>query len=281
MPAMNTDQLMQAALDLVGWQAIPADSAIYHPGTRIGHVLLGIDIDPDQVFMARQLGYHAVIAQQRCGDSGPFWEAFARHSDLLADVGVPRAEAEAAVQPALNILRMQALRENMDRVPSVARLLDQPCLNIQSPLDELGRRLLQTTIDTLLATKPMAMVADIHDALMTLPAFAAAKTEMLAPLHGWDVLAGRVVVIHGAYASPDYEIVKTYLAHGIDTICCADMAAEDIAYLAEEDSAGNVLLLGRSATISAGVLPYVAHLRARGIEVTTCAGVLGDEITGV
>ena len=276
MPAMNTDQLLQAALDLVGWSTIPSDSAIYHPGTRISHILLGLEIEPDQVAMARQLGYHAVIAQQRCGATGPVWEAFARHLDLLIEAGVPQAVAEAAVQPEMNLLRVQTLRENYDRAPSVARLIDQPFVGIQSPLDEMGRRLMQTTIDAALTAKPLALVADIHDALMTLPSFAAAKTEMLAPLHGWDVLAGRAVVVHGAYAVPDYAIVKAYLMHGVDTVCCASMAAEDIAFLAEDDFTGNVLLMGHNATLSAGILPFVAHLRQQGIEVTTFAGVIGD-----
>ncbi|HKD74128.1 MAG TPA: hypothetical protein VKB76_01480 [Ktedonobacterales bacterium] len=275
MPAMTTDQLMRAALDLVGWEDVPADCAVYHPGTRIGHVLLGIDIEPDLVFMARQLGYHAVIAHRPCGYTGPIWEVAARHVDLLEAAGVPRQIAEEAVIPALNVLRVQALRENYDRAPSIARLIDQPFLSIQSPLDELARRAIQTALDAVVAAKPLALVGDLHDALMALPSFAAAKTEMLAPLHGWDVPAGRVAVVYGAHISPDAEIVKTYFAHGVDTVCCADMAPEDIALLTEEGIGGNILLMGRIATISAGILPFVAHLRGQDIEVTTCCGVVG------
>src|SRR5579884_3973939 len=112
MPAMTTDQLMRAALDLVGWDETPADCAIYHPGTRISHILLGIDIEPDLVFMARQLGYHAVVAHRPCGFTGPLWEVAGRHIDLLEAAGVPHQIAEEAVIPALNVLRVQALREN-------------------------------------------------------------------------------------------------------------------------------------------------------------------------
>jgi hypothetical protein len=44
MAAMNTEQLVRVALDLVGWNEAPADCTVWHPGTRISHVLIGLSL---------------------------------------------------------------------------------------------------------------------------------------------------------------------------------------------------------------------------------------------
>ena len=62
MTAVTTARLMEIALEMAGWDSIPGDCAIYYPGSRIGHLLLGIDVGAAELFMARQLGYHAVVA---------------------------------------------------------------------------------------------------------------------------------------------------------------------------------------------------------------------------
>ena len=64
---MNTQELMQIALDLVGFDLIPSDSAVYVPGEGIQRVLFGLDIGTAELLMARQLGYDAVIAHHPAG----------------------------------------------------------------------------------------------------------------------------------------------------------------------------------------------------------------------
>ena len=273
MPAMNTDQLLSTALDLVGWSETPLDCAIHHPGTRINHVLLGLDVDAGMLFMARQLGYHAVIACQASG-TGALWDLYAQNRKYMIAAGVLPDAADAALQPGSALLHVQSLETNYDRLPSVARLLDQPFMSIRSPFAELSRRLIQEQVNAAVVGKLLARVGDIHDALMALPSFVAAKTEQLAPVNGWDVPAGKAVV---APLGSDLHVVKAYLAHGADTVCCMDLPSEDVAYLLEEGPEGNILLLGRLASLSAGIVPYAAALRAQGIEVSTFAGIIGDK----
>src|SRR5579859_5448321 len=122
MAAVTTERLMAIALELAGWDAIPADSAIYYPGTRISHILLGIDAGAAEIFMARQLGYHAVVAHHPAGYAGPFWEVYHRHVDQMTAAGVPLQIAEAAVAPRIQSLQAEAQRENYDHTASIARL---------------------------------------------------------------------------------------------------------------------------------------------------------------
>jgi hypothetical protein len=275
--AVTTERLMLFAQEMAGWEDIPGDCAIYYPGARISHILLGIDVGAAELFMARQLGYHAVVAHHPAGSAGPFWEVYHRHVDQMTAAGVPSTVAEAAVAERIEAFQAAAQRENYDHAASVARLLETPFLNIHSPLDEVGRRIMQATADEALAASPALTVAGLRDALLALPAFAAARTRMQVPLGAWDAPAGRVVVSHGAYTNGGYPVAKAYLTHGVDTLCMIHFPLEDAQRLAAEGVRGNILVMGHIAGDSVGILPYVARLRAEGLEVTTFSGVIGGE----
>lgn len=277
MAAVTTARLMEIALEMAGWENMPGDCAIYYPGTRISHVLLGIDVGAAELFMARQLGYHAVIAHHPAGYAGPFWEVYRLHVQQMLAAGVRREVAEAAVADRITDFQAAAQRENYDHVASVARLLETPFLNIHSPLDEVGRRIMQQTVDSAVAANPAATVADLRDALLKLAPFAAARTEMHLPLGEWQAQAGRVIVSHGAYTNGGYAVARAYFTHGVNTLCCIHFPREDAERLTAEGISGNLLVMGHIAGDSVGINPYVARLRADGLEVTTFSGVIGGE----
>ncbi len=277
MAAVTTERLMQWSLDLVGWHDIPPDSAIYYSGSRISHVLMGIDAGAGELFMARQLGYHAVIAHHPAGFTGPTWEVYRYHVRQMVAAGVPEDQAEAAVAGRVRDLQARAQMQNYDHVSSVAKMLEMPFLNVHAPLDELGRRIMQETIDTRLARQPGASVRNVQEALLTLPAYRASKTEMLVALGSWEAPAGRVVVSHGAYTNGGYQVARAYFLNGVDTVCCIHFPPEDAQRLASEGIQGNLLVMGHIAGDSVGILPYVARLRQEGLEVQTFSGIIGGE----
>jgi hypothetical protein len=275
MAAVTTERLMQIALEMAGMERMPGDCAIYYPGTRINHVLLGIDVGAAELFMARQLGYSAVVAHHPAGYAGPYWDVYRWHVRQMVASGVPEEVAEEAVASRVEALRAAAQRENYDHAASVARLLEMPFLNIHSPLDEVGRRIMQRTVDACLEERPEATVADLREALLALPEFAAARTEMQVPLGSWEQRAGRTVISHGAYTNGGYAVARAYLTHGVDTVCCIHFPLEDAQRLAREGVSGNILVMGHIAGDSVGINPYVARLRGEGLEVTTFSGVVG------
>jgi len=275
MAAVTTARLMEIALEMAGWDATPGDSAIYYPGTRISHILMGIDVGAAELFMARQLGYQCVIAHHPAGFAGPFWEAYRLHVGQMRAAGVPQDVAEGAVAARIADFQAAASRENYDHAASVARLLEMPFLNIHAPLDEVGRRVMQEAVDGLLARNPGATLADVRDALLRLPEYAAARTAMQVRLGAWDAPAGRVVVSHGAYTNGGYAVASAYLTHGVETLCCIHFPPEDAQRLSREGIRGNILAMGHIAGDSVGINPYVARLRAEGLEVTTFSGIIG------
>jgi hypothetical protein len=276
MAAVTTEHLMGLALEIAGWEAIPGDCAVYYPGTRISHALMGIDVGTAELFMARQLGYHAVIAHHPAGYAGPFWDVYLLHVGQMVAAGVAADVAEQAVAARIEGFKAASQRENYDHVASVARLLEMPFLNIHSPLDEVGRRIMQHTVDEQLARKPDSTVADVRDALLKLPEYAAARTQMQNPLGAWDAPAGKVIVSHGAYTNGGYPVARAYLTSGVNTICCIHFPLEDAQRLAREGVQGNILVMGHIAGDSVGINPYVARLRESGLEVTTFSGIIGE-----
>lgn len=62
---MDTDEIVQIALDLVDMETLPSDSAVHVPGNDIQRVLYGIDIGTTELYYAKNAGYEAVIAHHR------------------------------------------------------------------------------------------------------------------------------------------------------------------------------------------------------------------------
>jgi hypothetical protein len=275
MVAVTTERLVEIALEMANWSELPPDSAIYYPGTRISHILLGVDVGSAELFMARQLGYHAVVTHQPSGYPGPVSEVYRRHTSQMEEAGVPRAVAEVAVAKRIALLEAAGQLENYDRIPSVARLLEMPFLNILSPLEDLGRRRLTIRVDEALAANPNITVAELRDAFVSLPEYRAAQTMPRLALGDWAQPAGKVVIAHGAYRPPDAAIARAYLEHGVDTLVCAGFAGEDARQLAEDGSVtGTILTLGSIATASLGLNPYIGRLRADGLEVAPFSGII-------
>lgn len=270
---MNTDDLMALSLEQVGFADVPGDCAIYHPGATIRRVMIGIDITGADLLLARQLGYDCVIAHHPAGWTPDRAAVYGRHVDQLVAAGVSRADAEAVVRPRQRTITEMASTPNYDAVPSVARLLDMPFLNIHNPWDEMGRRRMQAAVDARLGAQPDATLADVAAALGEMAEFRMARTSVQIRVGVAEARAGRTVVSHGAYTNGGYAVAAAYFHAGVDTVITIHFPPEDDARLRRE-GLGQHIVSGHIASDSAGISPYIAALRERGLEVKPMAGVL-------
>lgn len=270
---MDTDELMQIALDLVGFDAVPEDSAIYVPGENIRRVLFGLDIGTAELLMAHQLGYDAVIAHHPVGVWHRAWRVFERHVDLLMKAGVPEGAARAAVAPKLESLRVEGQARNDEQVPMAARRLGIPFLNIHCPLDEMGRRVMQTTVDQALAADPQAALGRVAAALASLPAARRATTEVLVALGDAAAGAGRVMVAHGALTNGGFHVARAYFEAGVDTVVYIHVLPGDLERL-RADGGGQLIVTGHVVGDAVGIEPYIEALRAQGLQVDVLSQVL-------
>jgi methionine aminopeptidase len=264
---MNTQEIMNLSLQLARLKKIPEDSAIYVEGKNIHRVLFGIDAGVSELLFAKQSGYDAVIAHHPQGESATvnFHHVFKRHIDQMMAAGIPREEAEQAIQKKLAELEAEVHTRNYAHAVDFAKLLEMPYMNIHTPLDEVGRRIMQEQIDK--SIKPDSRVQDVVNALNELSEFKNAVTKIKVRLGSAENPAGKVVVSHGAGTNGGYEVARAYFKHGIGTVVYIHVGLGDLEKLRAE-SKGNLIVSGHIASDSVGINPFIKELEKKGVAVT-------------
>ena len=145
---LTTNDIIDVSLNLVNMNTLPFDSKVYVPGENIRKILYGIDIGTTELLFAKQNNFDCVIAHHPVGIVDSYKE-FHRHLDQLQSKGVPFKSANEIVEDRMETLKFGFHSRNYDAVPSFARLLNIPFLNIHCPSDELGRQLVTNAIKDL------------------------------------------------------------------------------------------------------------------------------------
>lgn len=258
---IDTEQIMQLALNLSGFRTIPQDSAIYVKGKSIRKILFGIDAGVAELLLGRQLQCDAVIAHHPQGGSAMlgFHKVFERHVEQMVEAGVPKREAEQAVRKKRDSLEVENQARNYAHAVSVARMLKMPYMNIHAPLDEIGRRRMSMQVKLVTDGKPKATVSDVVASLRKLPEFRKAQTEIMIGLGRSSGKAGKVVVSHAAGTNGGYEVAKAYFKHGVGTLIYIHVSPSDLDRL-RADGVGNLIVTGHISSDSVGINPFLSEL---------------------
>lgn len=271
--SMNTTEIMQLALDLAGFDYIPADSEIYVEGDKIKKVLFGIDIDSSDLYYAKSNGYDAVIAHHPQASVIEAYEVYKDHIKIMKSYGVPEEIAKKAVEDKCEGLRISSHMKNYDDTISVARMLKIPFLNIHQPLDEIGRRLMQEKVDEICKDENTTL-KDIVTALSSFKEMKAARTKVELLIGDENLKPGRTVVAHGTYTNGGYDVANAYFENGVNTVIYIHITYPDYVRLKKE-AKGNLIVSGHIASDSVGINPFVEAMRGKGLEVTTVKGIIG------
>lgn len=263
----TTEEIMETALRLAGFDETPADSAIYVKGENIKKILFGIDAGPSELLMAKRLGYDAVISHHPQGGSAVvnFHQVFQAHVKQMVAAGVPKDEAEKAVSKKLEALEVVNHTRNYGHAIDLAHLLKMPYMNIHMPLDEVGRRVMAQRIKD--HTDENSIVADIVSALNGLAEFRNAETKIKIRLGSPTNPAGKTIVSHGAGTNGGREIARTYYKHGVKTLIYIHIGMADLEKLRTEEN-GNLIITGHIASDSVGINPLIRELENQDISVT-------------
>jgi hypothetical protein len=274
MPVSSID-LVDLALGMSGMDQLPADSCVLVPGTGMRKIMFGIDIGAAELMLAKQLGCDGVIAHHPAGGSATrhFAEVLTRQIELMIDHGVPQDAARAAAQPLISRSIMGGHAANADHVPSVARLLEMPLMNMHLPLDEIGRRIMIDIVDDhITALDHAPTVQDAIDSLMTLSEFRDADTRIMVPVGAVDNPLGHLAIVHGAGTNGGARVAQTYFEYGVGTVLYIHCAGDEVAKLRESEGAGNLIVTGHIASDLLGINRYVAQIESRGVEVVRMSG---------
>src|SRR2546426_9698996 len=98
--AMDTQDILDAALRLAKQSEIPSDTTINVPAKNVRRALFGIDVEAADLLMAKEKGDDVVIAHHPTGGSAAldFPKVLVKHADILARHGVPQSVADASVR---------------------------------------------------------------------------------------------------------------------------------------------------------------------------------------
>jgi putative NIF3 family GTP cyclohydrolase 1 type 2 len=271
---MNTHRLMEIALEMAELTEVPGDSAIHHPGDGIRRLLVGIDLRAPELWMAKEIGYDAVLTHHPVGAGVlDFHHVLARHIDQMTAHGVPREIARAAIAETAAARRLLDSMTNYDHDPSIARWLGMPYLNIHTPLDEIGRRRMAEVVASVDEETPVAGLIERLRTTFGEFRHAATRIEVLAGTA--ENRLGRAVVSHGAGTNGGYAVAKAYFDHGIDTVVYIHCRPDEARRLREEFGTSKTLVVtGHIASDSIGINPYIDRLRDEGLDVTALSGVL-------
>lgn len=263
---MSTQQMMELALEMAGFDETPEDSTIYVPGEGIRRILFGIDVETPELHIARQLGYDAAIAHHPTGCLPASWPVFMRHVDQMVAAGVPEPAAREVAEEMATRLRRIDMLANYDHVPSVARLLGIPYMNIHSPLDEIGRQRIQAEIDACCKANLDVTVQGVIDYLMAMPEYQMAVTQPEVVLGDPDARAGQTVLSHAALDNGGFPVANAYFEHGVDTVVYIHLDEPELEQL-RQTGRGQIIVLGHIASDSAGINPFIEALEERDVEV--------------
>ncbi len=95
---LDTDRILEIALDMVGWKSVPADTAIHVPGRNLNKVMLMIDVSTADLMLAKNLGCDAVITHHPIGIAAVnFYKVIDRHIDYMIENGISENTARMSV----------------------------------------------------------------------------------------------------------------------------------------------------------------------------------------
>jgi len=275
---LSTTDLARVALDLVGMDELPGDSDIYVEGTGLKRVMMGIDIAGAELLLARQLGMDGVIAHHPAGGNAHLhypW-VLTTQIEFLINAGVPAEVAEETIRPKIRAAELTAQTRNYDHVPSIARLLEMPFLNVHLPLDEYGRRIMTTAVEDHLATIYLnrePLVRDVVDGLATIPELRDARTDIKIAVGDDSSPSGSVFVFHGAGTNGGFAAARAMWDAGVGTVVYIHIAPPDADQLRALHQAGkSVVVSGHISSDMIGINRYVTELEQRGLEVIRMSG---------
>jgi putative NIF3 family GTP cyclohydrolase 1 type 2 len=267
---MNTSEIMQLAVHLAGMDAIPADSGIFRPREEVQRILLGIDIEKNDLALAKDKGLDLVLAHHPL-NWATFLDVMDRHEKLMVGAGVPKDRARQSSSENKAFWKGFVDRRHGEQVAGelsvLAKELDLGLMNIHLPCDEVGRRILQKHADEL---EPLATVSALVDRYGSLPEIEAAGEGITLVCGSAEAELGRTVVIHGAGVNGGYPVANALFESGIDTVVYIHLFSEEQKARLQEECKGNLILTGHYGSDSLGINPLVDELEGRGVEVHCC-----------
>jgi len=270
---MNTQKMMDVALELAGLDEMPADTDVVVPGEDIKRVLVGVDMDTAELLLAKELGYDCVVSHHPKNTHADIVDVIDKHILNLEELGVPRNKSQKALAPRKDELSYVFHVGNTRRSESAAKLLNMPYLSLHSPADIIGEAMVQKHMDEKFADKPETKLEDITQALEEMYVYKNSARKPIIRVGSKDSYAGKIYVLMAGFTGPGAPILKQYFEAGVGTLVLMHIPEKDVKEL-KEHGIGNVVVAGHMSSDSLGMNKIADKWRELGAEVTMMSGIV-------
>ncbi|MEI6627179.1 MAG: NGG1p interacting factor NIF3 [bacterium] len=246
---------------------------LYDNGSEVKKVLFGIDVDPQELILAKQLGYDTVIAHHPEGEAlADLGDVMHLQAEVLAQYGVPINIAESITKERISEVVRSVNPANHDRSVDAARLLNINFMCIHTPCDNLAANFL----DKYLKTKKIELVSELMDALKEIPEYKAAMKRKSGPkifAGAEDNYTGKIALTEITGGTSNGKAIYEKMSQaGIGTIVGMHMSEEHKKEASKNHV--NVVIAGHMSSDSLGVNLLVDAIEKQGVEVAPFSGLI-------
>lgn len=273
--SVNTNELMDIALELSGLEKIPWDSGIIVEGDHIENVLVGLDMETPELILAKDLGYDCVVGHHpNAGDQvANFSKVMDRQIEIMVKFGVPINKAQKALRKKQALVAESSHSQNHDRAASAAMLIGMPYMNIHIPGDIVGENLVQDFLDSRFESGTNARLKDVIKALGEIPEYSGRENALSIRVGSGDDYCGRIAVLFAGGTNGGADVFKAYFDAGVGTIICMHIP-DDVKKAVQEQNIGNVIVAQHIYSDSIGMNKIIEKWVQKRIKVTKISGIL-------
>jgi len=250
------------------------DSGVYNiaDDREIKRVLVGIDIGPEEILIAKELGdIDLVIAHHPIGKGlAQLADVMELQCDVCNYYGVPINVAEGLMRERISEVARGVNASNHQRTVDAARLMNVNIMNSHTPCDNLAARFLKNFVES----KKIEKVGELVEALKEIPEYKEAMKIGVGPkifVGSPENRCGKIAlseITGGTEGSP--KLYEKMAQAGVGTVVGMHIS-EDHKKEAELAHV-NIVIAGHMSSDSLGVNLFMDELEKQGIEIVPCSG---------
>ncbi len=239
---------------------------------EIKKVLVGIDISPAEILIAKELGdIDLVIAHHPIGKGlAQLADVMSLQCDVLSYYGVPINISEGLMKERISEVARGVNASNHQRTVDAAKLMKVNLMNSHTPADNSAAKFLRGLIEG----KKIDRVSDLINILKEIPEYKEAMKIGVGPkifVGSPENHCGKIAlseITGGTEGSP--KLYEKMAQAGIGTVVGMHISEE---HKKEAENAHiNIVIAGHISSDSLGVNLLMDELEKQGIEIVPCSG---------
>jgi len=240
----------------------------------IKKILVGIDIEPAEILLAKEIGnIDLIISHHPLGKGlANLHEVMELQCDVLNQYGVPINIAEGLMKERIEEVARGVNRLNHQRTVDTAKILGFSLMCIHTSADNLAAKFLKEKIEK----EKLERIEDLTNLLKEIPEYKKAIEFGAGPkifVGSEENRCGKIALTEitgGSEGSP--KIYEKMAQAGLGTVVGMHVSEE---HKKEAESANiNIVIAGHMSSDSLGMNLFLDELEKKGIEIIPCSGLI-------